>query len=366
MTYAVLSDIHAHAWTIFSHTGADGVNSRLRITLDEILRAAHALQAAGGSTMVIAGDILHTRGQIDPEVLNPLRDTFETILAMGISIYAIPGNHDLKSADTQELSSAIQNLAQTHFSGGEFRVFNSPVIDMSGSGAFGRAYVPWCNSKDQLLIALDDLTQRAGSLASKIDVFIHAGIDGVLSGMPAHGLTHTDLGKFGFRRVFAGHYHNHKDFGNGVVSIGATCHQNWGDVGTKAGFLLVDEATGAFTFEASHAPSFIDISGLDETEIMLAAPGNYVRVRGASMTDDEVRDLRRELTKMGAVGTSIEVPRQTQTVRSTSTGGQVKTLEQSIGDFVAASAANLPANVMAADVTKGAIEILNLSRAVAD
>jgi DNA repair exonuclease SbcCD nuclease subunit len=360
MTYAVLSDIHAHAFSLFSKTETDGVNSRLRITLNEMKRAAQALQAAGGTRMVIAGDLLHTRGQIDPEVLNPLRSTIEEILAMGIDIDAIPGNHDLKSAETQELSSSIQNLAQISPSGGVFTIHNEPIV--IGIDASGLAFVPWRNAKEQLLKDLEALANgRYAALKGSVDVFIHAGIDGVLSGMPAHGLTHVELGAFGFRRVFAGHFHNHKDFGNGVVSIGATSHHNWGDVGTRAGFLLVNETDGSFTFHRSQAPHFIDISGMQPDDIAMVAPGNYCRVRGSAMTADEIKDLRQLLSDMGAMGTSIEVPRVGQALRTTKpTTGM--TIPQSIESFVKASP---PASVDPALVIKRAIETLNESQSVA-
>lgn len=360
MIYAVLSDIHAHAFTLFAKTNAEGVNTRLQITLDEMLRAANALQAAGGSRMVIAGDILHTRGQIDPEVLNPLRSTIEQILAMGIDIDAIPGNHDLKSAETQELSSSIQNLAQISPSGGVFTIHNEPTV--VGMDSHGIAFVPWRNTKEQLLKDLEEIANgRYAALKGSIDVFIHAGIDGVLSGMPAHGLTHVELGAFGFRRVFAGHYHNHKDFSNGVVSIGATTHHNWGDIGTRAGFLLVDGVNGNFTFHRSEAPHFIDISGMAPEDIALVAPGNYCRVRGSAMTNDEVKDLRQLLQDMGALGTSIEVPRTTTTLRTTKPTSGL-TIAQSIENFV--KAAPPAAGINPDDVVKRAIEVLNESQAV--
>lgn len=358
--YAILSDIHAHGFTLFAKTNNAGVNTRLQIILDEMLRAANELQAAGGEIMVIAGDLFHTRGHIDPEVLNPVRGVVEKILMMGIDIYAIPGNHDLKSAETSELSSSIQNLAQISISGGQFQVLNKPTL--VGFDKYALAFVPWRNTKEQLLEDLDDLKTRCGGNPSGVDVFIHAGIDGVLSGMPAHGLTHTELGVFGFRRVFAGHYHNHKDFGNGVVSIGATTHQNWGDIGTKAGFLLVDESTGAITFNRSQAPHFIDISGMDELEMQMEVPGNYARFRGPTMTNDEVKELREELMKMGALGTSIEVPRTMNTVRSTQPAKAV-TIAESIEAFVKSAP---PATVDPAAVVKRAIETLNESQAVAD
>lgn len=354
MTYAVLSDIHAHAFSLFSRTTGNGVNSRLDAILREMERAADELLAAGGSTMIIAGDILHTRGQIDPEVLNPLRLTIEDILHKGIDIHAIPGNHDLKSAETNELASSIQNLAQISLGGQQFQIHNKPTI------IGGLAFVPWHNTKEGLLRDLQTLSRIAGPDLKGTDVFIHAGIDGVLSGMPAHGLTHHELGAFGFRRVFAGHYHNHKDFGNGVVSIGATTHHNWGDIGTRAGFLLVNEADGSFKFRQTQAPLFIDVSGMDETDMMLSVPGNYVRFRGPAMTEEQTKELRDELMKMGALGTSIEVPRTQQVVRSAQ-AAKAMTMEQSIEAFIKAAP---PSSADPAAVMKRAIETLHEIQAV--
>ena len=47
--YGVISDTHCHNWTTFGSTDANGVNTRLKIILSEITRAAEEVQAAGGT-----------------------------------------------------------------------------------------------------------------------------------------------------------------------------------------------------------------------------------------------------------------------------------------------------------------------------
>src|SRR5690606_5731344 len=113
MSYGVVSDLHCHKWTAFSVPSTDGVNSRLRIILDNLLRAARELAARSIGHMVITGDIFHVRGSLDPEVLNPTQEVFRQILDMGISIHMIPGNHDLAGKETTQLGSSIQTLAET-------------------------------------------------------------------------------------------------------------------------------------------------------------------------------------------------------------------------------------------------------------
>lgn len=360
MIYGVISDIHAHLWSTFASSTADGANSRLSAILSELRRAAQAVANSGGDTLVVAGDIFHTRGNIDPEVLNPVRAVFHEIADMGISVLVIPGNHDLKSSDTREVSSAVQNLEHVNInSGGSIDVYNRPTVIEKKE--FALAMVPWRETLDDLLGDLETLSKHAA--ASQMDVFIHAGIDGVLSGIPGHGLTAGKLAAYGFRRVFAGHYHNHRDMGSGVYSIGATTHQTWSDVGTRAGFLLVDGATGAVTFNDTVAPKFVDISGLDEMEIELACKGNFVRFRGPQMTQSEINEFRDQIRKWGAIGIQLEVPKATAALRTT-TPAKGLTLAQSVEKFI--DGAILPAGVDKAAVQKRAQEVLNAAQAVVE
>lgn len=360
MKFAVLADIHAYGSTVYSGTNPDGVNTRLSIILSEMKRAAQTLAREGGRIMIIAGDIFHTRGSIDPEVLNPLRETVESILAMDIDIYAIPGNHDLKSADSRQLSSQIENLAQISISGGMFRCYNEARVVGLQDVPFG--FVPWRNKMDDLKA---DLAALKATYAYHADmhVFIHAGIDGVLSGMPAHGLTDGDLAAYGFKRVYAGHYHNHVIFpGNKVVSIGATTHHNWGDVGTRAGFLIVDTDADTVTFHDTQAPKFADLTGLDEMDMELECKGNYVRFRGPTMTQTEINELRDQFRKWGALGVSIEVPKSTVAVRSASPVKGV-TLDQSVANYIDGKK-DIPASIDKVKLKARAQAILDDSRAV--
>jgi len=362
MTFAVLSDLHAHNWSLFSHVRSDGVNNRLGIILSEMERAAAELKKAGGKVMVIAGDIFHVRGSIDPEVLNPTQDAIRKILDSGVSILAIPGNHDLKGKETSELGSAIQTLSQTFSEHGTFTVINEPRLITTDDG-YHLGFVPWHSNDEALLNDLGKLAGAVGNGVDEIDVFIHAGIDGVLPGMPAgHGISDARLAQFGFRRIFAGHYHNHKVMPGGIVSIGATTHQTWGDVGTKAGFLLVDHQN--IKFMDSHAPKFIDVSGRDEDEIKLQCDGNYIRFRGSQMTAEDMKDLKTFFETHGALGTSIQVPpaqinqRTGQAVQN----GKTLTLAQSVAAF--GDKMELPQHIDRNAVKTAAADVLKAAESV--
>lgn len=355
MKYAVLSDLHCHTWSSFSTINADGVNSRLREILNEVDYAAKMLRYYHGNTMFIAGDIFHTRGTLDPEVLNPVRECFQSIILSGVKIVAIPGNHDMKTADTRELSSAIQNLKL----GKHFRVVNhSEVINIDGH-LFG--FVPWRSDLDDLRSDLDKLAR----ISTDMDVFIHAGIDDVLVGVPSAGLTAKELASYGFRRVYAGHYHNRRIMEGGkVVSIGAPVHHTWGDVGAEAGYIIADRDSDDMRMFGSKAPSFVDVSGLDDTDMELACPGNYVRFRGPQMTQDEINKLRKRFETWGAKGISIQVPVTTTSLHASSPV-RGKTLDQSVSAFIAADK-NMPASVDPAAVERAALSVLKDAVTVVD
>lgn len=363
MKVVIVSDIHFNAWSLFSGVTQSGVNTRLQIVIDELKRAAKHIIGVGGKTMIVAGDIFHKRGVMDPEVLNPVRDAFEEILSSGVDIHMIPGNHDLKSEDTNRLSSSIQNLAQISILGNEVVVHNkATILELDRGSFFG--FVPWRKNTETLLKDLKTISKS--TMAPNAHVIVHAGIDGVLSGMPGHGLTSRVLSKFGFKGVYAGHYHNHADMSvglpNRVMSIGASTHQNWGDVGTRAGFLVLDTDENTVEFIDTQAPKFIDISGLSELDIELSCPGNYVRFRGPEMTQEETNELRKQLVTWGALGVSIEVPRKVINGRSTAPNTGLS-LEQSVVGFVK-EIRDLPPGVEPADVSRRATEVLSEVRLV--
>lgn len=338
--YGLMSDMHAFGWSQFATIDATGVNTRLREILSEMVRCADEVQAAGGDTIVFAGDLFHTRGAIAPEVFNPTFFTIRSILERELKIIAIPGNHDLASKETTELGNAMQSLAGLE----GFEVYT----DSEFAAASGQhlLMVPWISSVDELKKRLESMVAPDGCV-SNFDVVMHAGIDGVLSGVPAHNLPASYLAGLGFKRVFAGHYHHHCTFEDGkVVSIGATGHQTFSDIGTKAGFLLI--YPDRIVHRASHCPQFVEVtSETDPDEISLIVDGNYARVRGMKLTDRQINETRKELLGMGAKGVSFQVERVTDAVRTGAVVTPTTTLEGSVAAYVASKSFTNPAAVQA-------------------
>ena len=320
--YLKVADVHAHDWSQFSGVGSDGVNTRLRIILDELKRAAGELQAAGGYIMTIDGDLFHVRGKIAPSVFNPTYDAIREIAETGVRIEIIAGNHDLEGKDATKLGNAMQQLQQIP----GVTVHVQPAIVHNNL-----LMVPWIEDLDRLRTLLRGFATKLGAKAAQIDVALHAPLNGVIKGIPDACLDPAELAALGFRRVFAGHFHNHVDFGGGVYSVGATTHQTWNDPGTKAGFLLVYE--DRVEHHESKAPKFVNWDGDDIVDDDYFE-GNYVRLRLQDAEESIIRDMRQAIMDRGALGIVDHSSKKRTVTRSNATAQTGSTLEMSVSSFV--------------------------------
>lgn len=325
--FGLISDTHNHGWSAFATTLPSGVNSRLQIILDETERCAAEVLKAGGNTMYHGGDLFHVRGSIAPSVLNPTIDCYKRILDMGVIVVINAGNHDLEGKEADRVSSAI-----TALEGIGCTVINKPTFHTNAGAVM--FVIPWIPDLAALKGQLEsvDASERA-----QMDVLLHAPIDGVIAGLPDHGLTWEYLDSLGYRRVFAGHYHHHKNVGGNVWSIGSLTPQTWSDVHAKSGFLVVGDDVRWF---ASHAPSFVEVNGsTDPDEIPLIVDGNYVRVTINSAKAADVEAMRQFMIDNGAKGVVVLQDAKSSPVVARSGGVTLKagaTLEASIGDFITA------------------------------
>ncbi|BBI61764.1 hypothetical protein HSBAA_30700 [Vreelandella sulfidaeris] len=165
------------------------------------------------------------------------------------------------------------------------------------------------------------------------------------------------LACFGFKNVFVGHYHNFKRVRPGVFSVGALTHQNWGDVNSKAGYLIVQDkgtVSDVQHFETD-APKFIDMEDIEVDDADRVA-GNYVRARIEIDEDKEVVAYRELLVdELGAAAALILPVRKEKAVtRKGAAKTSLDRLEDSVTHFISASSsidADLKADVNAAVLT---------------
>ncbi len=317
--YSIVSDLHFHNWSVFSEVQEGKVNSRLQTQIDEVKRAVKMLKKHGGDTMYNGGDTFHVRGKVDTTVLNPVVDLFRWIQDEGVTIRSIPGNHDLAGKDSDVIGNAANALVgEMSIMANQFRIYHDDKVIM----------FPWFSSLDNLKEMLE------GEVKEGYTAIIHAPVNDIIIGIPDTGLDAKYLSSLGYKKVFCGHYHNRKNLGGGVYSIGAMCHQTWSDVGSTAGFMLVeDDNIKQF---ASHAPSFVDVYGDMTEEELLSVDGNYVRARVGKATPAQVNDLREDLKKRGAAGIIIQAIKDTEVKeRDSSPVGESLSLEQSVAVYIA-------------------------------
>jgi DNA repair exonuclease SbcCD nuclease subunit len=350
--YGIISDSHLHNWSAFSAVNADGVNSRLQSILDEIERAGGMIASLGGDTLYHAGDMFHVRGKIEPSVFNPTVACFEEV-CREINVEAISGNHDLETRDSTKLGNAMQGL-------GQIRGFNAHTEPTWVGDVL---MIPWVQDLDELR----DLLRKEATLCgghkpglTERDVIIHAPVNGIIKGIPDHGLHAAELAAYGFRRVFAGHYHDHKVMEEGrVISIGATGHQTWSDPGTKAGFLIVWE--DRIEHVESLCPKFVDLGQVmadPNDDLGMYVKGNYVRLKLDDVTEAEIKEWREELSEAEAAGVIVIATKKAATGRSGASTKAAISIDASVVHFIEHDQKPM----LLAEVSELALEVLNEAR----
>lgn len=319
----IVADQHFHAWNAFSEIDDDGVNSRLKLQINEFLRAANTLRRQhGGNRIICAGDVFHTRGRLAPSVLNPVLKVYRELVKQGFQIFVLAGNHDLESRDVRHLTSAVTALEEVGCI-----VINEPCFKDD------YAFCPWIENLDELKTALKKLSDDAGPRTREL--IMHAPIDGVIKGLG--GLDPEWLeDNLGFRRIFSGHYHNCVEFSDRVVSIGASTHQTWGDVGSLAGFLIRTSDDKLIHYETK-APKFVRLDREhieDEEGLEALVKCNYVRADLPIESDKEIRQLRDMLKDLGAVGIVINPIRENRVTRTSTVAAPGMKLHEVVTSYV--------------------------------
>ncbi|AVE44185.1 metallophosphoesterase [Acinetobacter baumannii] len=342
--YGIQSDSHHHNWSAFSHTTANGINNRLEGCLNEVRRLAAEVKSAGGNTIYHTGDLFHVRGQIAPSVLNPTLDVYRQLIEEGFIIRILAGNHDLEDRHVTRTGSAV-----TALEGIGCQIVNKPTFFNDDRVVM----IPWIESvkglKDEIEKAKKHIESmpsppplRSMESISDWTLMIHAPVDGVIAGLPEHGLTASDLEQYGFKLVFSGHYHHHKQLSETVYSVGALAHYTWSDVGHKAGFLVVNNTD--VRWYKSHLPAFVEIDGsMDELDIQAVVPGNYVRAKIKIVKQIEIEQFRKYLTDIGAQGVTIIASKPVADVQRANAAVKAgASIESSVTQFITNSPLNSP------------------------
>src|SRR5690606_31807541 len=120
-----------------------------------------------------------------------------------------------------------------------------------------------------------------------------------------------------------------------VVSVGALTHQNWGDVESQAGYIILGE-DDILTQSSTCAPKFIRIGNdridLANTETFA---DNYVKVIGDYDDPSEIQAIKDRLTLAGAKAVVVDgTAAKPITTRGVRTTGTAPSLESILGEYL--------------------------------
>lgn len=343
MKVLVVSDTHFHNWTQFSHIKENGVNSRLENDLTEFARICDEAKAEGCEGFIHCGDLFHVKGKIETTVLTSVLATLEREISSKFS-YAmfLTGNHDIEFSDSRKWAgnalmignwlaerSLLAGMRTNTLSYGKTLSTIEPKPDDSLFLAWHKDIARW---------------KKAFKLITYLDkvkfVFTHAPIDGVVPGVPEGGISQDFLDSIGFKgKIFAGHYHNHKEVSLQLISVGAFTHHSWSDVGSKAGYLILDTLSGEYEFRETKTPKFVDLDTIkvaSAEEYSALCAGNYVRltVEGELEKAKQIQDEIKEVLGAKAVLVNLKA-KKPETVRASALGEITSNpLEKTISNYL--------------------------------
>lgn len=273
----VLSDPHAHAWSRFATTTADGRNSRFEDLMRVLQQVADIADEFNADTLAILGDLTHQRFFVRFSIYTPLLQWLVEQRRRR-RVIVLKGNHDEETATTH----ALGPLALCGID-----VFDVPTVDEE---AF---FVPYSSDGDAIVRACQD----GGRVLKGGRVFLHYALDGKVMTGGEYALTTplklSDLD--GFDRIVLGHVHAPAVEQDGrVIYVGAPLHFDFGDSGDRYCWLFPD-GNGAPRAIKLDAPKFVTTT----YPRIGTAPllGGFLRVLNTPATLFE--DVKREAHEQG-------------------------------------------------------------------
>lgn len=319
MRILMFSDTHIHAWPRHSIMTEGQFNSRLLDGVKVLRQIIRAVEKYEVDKVIFLGDLFHEREQIDVPTWNitaPYIRQLADITPEGLEMVA--GNHDMALIPLPEGNrAAFTALQELSVGNPKVHLHEEPHTELVGGkkGDYRFIYIPYIKGLgdeatewedgntefvDDLLTGLCDSVSQA----EKSVIFTHVGISGA-EAQRGIRLREAIKGEIfenaGISAVFSGHYHiPQRTERNGMpfIYVGATHHQNWGDVGQSRGFLLWDTEDDEFKIRRIRikAPQFVVVKASTEKEIKKHSEeitGHFVKiVVPADMGREEVEHLR--------------------------------------------------------------------------
>ena len=311
MKVLIWSDIHLHNWP-YGSTLVNGVNSRLLAGRKVMHQIADFVSTEQVDHIVFGGDLFHTHGIIDSNVLKVAYEGIAEIMeASNCYMDMLVGNHDTATKDMSTHSLHWLNSIPG------VRVIDKPTHNDLENHADPFSFLPYTEDADVLKKFFADANEFC---------FMHQGMVNVpmASGFVVNEIMNYEMIPDHVKHVFTGHYHPFRLVGEKATVIGSVMQHTWADMGYNRGFLIFDTDTGTIRHISSHAPEFrtVNMGGCgslgDPSHDALWIDRNMFRndyIRVTSFDEAHIGNLRKEFLDAGAL--SVEFVVQTKTYKST-------------------------------------------------
>jgi len=247
----VVSDTHFANFPEFA-TYEMGVNSRLLYQLAAFESALSWGLREKCDVLIHLGDVFHTRGRVEPEVVNLVKETLaRNVKGRGgfEKTYILTGNHDIT------MEGPIFNTAHILNGFRDIDVIHHPVMVIGGPATL--VFMPFMNvDAEHFMETLDKL--RAKEPKESIIVFMHQSVFGAEYGRDITKGVHPHLFK-SYAGAYCGHIHRKQKVGP-INIVGSLYPMNFGDVTGRA--IIVDLNTGRILKQITpDHPEFLTVKG---------------------------------------------------------------------------------------------------------
>jgi DNA repair exonuclease SbcCD nuclease subunit len=332
----IMADTHAHNHAAFAgERVSDGLSildelegdsrypgcNRRALAIAAAIEDAIAFAVRGHiKTILLLGDVFHTKGNVPLAVYNAMTKVFGVAREQDVTVLAIPGNHDYvgKTANWSSLNTlySLPNVA----------VSFAPSIEVISTDNFQLAamMIPYMSRKDRILEEIGRLSKELVHIlksgqASHAGLFMHVSVKGATTGPHEYVMREEvsleELPLELFHIIVSGHVHMHQVLRRGqyrFVYCGGLLQHNFGERNYKPGFLKIDltpETADLKFVENKKSPRFDQVTLAlreDLEEVVRAAraeatPSMYLRVNwtgGVVPADIEIPTDRIDLYRV--------------------------------------------------------------------
>jgi DNA repair exonuclease SbcCD nuclease subunit len=282
----VISDTHFHSHptfggdrvsdgtSIYEELEGDsrfpGANQRAIQLFNAVERVIFYAERKGIQSILHLGDMFHTKGSVPLAVFNGATKVFAEARKRGITVYAIPGNHDLigKSPNWSSLNTlySLPNIDATF----------APTVVVIPAGDFRLAalMVPYMPKREVILAEIKRLSKTVAKMleigeATHSGLFMHVSVDGATTGpheyVMREGLKIRDIPFDNFDLIMSGHVHKRQTLTLNSYKFyycGALAQHNFGERDYIPTFTRLDFAKGSIgvaAIENKVTPRFDDV-----------------------------------------------------------------------------------------------------------